>query len=331
MPAATDVATLGGGAGLARPPRLATLLTRRGSQAEERGLKRFHFENRGLAYLLLAPQLAVLLLFFFIPAFRALIQAFQLADPFGGSIQWVGLDNLATLFRSAPYWAAVRVTIVFTIALSAITLGVALLLAFAAHHVLRGQTAYKTLILIPYAVAPAIAGIVWAFLFNPAVGPVAHLLHAAGIPWDPNRYPSHAMTLIVLASAWKQVSYNFLFLLAGLLAVPRSIIEAAAVDGAGPVRRFVSVALPMLTPTLFFLVVVNLVYGLFETFAIVDATTKGGPAGATTTLVYKVYLDGFVSLDLGSSAAQSIVLMALALGLTFVQFRFIDGRVRYAV
>jgi sn-glycerol 3-phosphate transport system permease protein len=252
-------------------------------------------------------------------------------DPFGGSTQWVGLDNLAALWRSAPYWAAVRATIVFTLALSVATLFVALLLAFAAHHVLRGQTLYKTFILVPYAVAPAIAGIVWAFLFNPVVGPIAHLLHSAGIAWDPNRFPGHAMTLVVLASAWKQVSYNFLFLLAGLLAVPRSILEAAAVDGAGPIRRFVSISLSMLTPTLFFLVVINFVYGFFDTFAVIDATTRGGPAGATTTMVYKVYQDGFVSLDLGSSAAQSIVLMVLALALTFVQFRFLEARVRYAV
>ena len=291
------------------------------AESEQRGLKRSTFENRALAYLLLAPQMIVLLFFFFIPSFRALIQAFQLSDPFGGSTQWVGLDNLAALWRSAPYWAAVRATIVFTLALSVVTLGVALLLAFAAHHVLRGQTLYKTFILVPYAVAPAIAGIVWAFLFNPAVGPIAHLLHSAGIAWDPNRYPGHAMTLVVLASAWKQVSYNFLFLLAGLLAVPRSILEAAAVDGAGPIRRFVSISLSMLTPTLFFLVVINFVYGFFDTFAVIDATTRGGPAGATTTMVYKVYQDGFVSLDLGSSAAQSIVLMVLALALTFVQFR----------
>jgi sn-glycerol 3-phosphate transport system permease protein len=250
---------------------------------------------------------------------------------FGGSVQWVGFDNLLALFHSAPYWASVRATVVFTAAFGVLTLGIALLFAFAAHHVLRGQHVYKTLILVPYAIAPAIAGIMWGFLFNPNVGPLAYLIHAAGFAWDPIRYPAHAMTLIVLASAWKQVSYCFLFLLAGLLGVPRSILEAAAVDGAGPIRRFVSIALPMITPTLFFLFVVNLVYGLFETFAVVDATTKGGPAGATTILVYKVYLDGFVSLDLGSSAAQSLILMALALALTFAQFRFIEQRVRYSV
>jgi len=322
---------LDGGAARRRPTGVARRGARAQPRLEERGLKQSPFENRVLPYLLLVPQLTVLLFFFFIPAFRALIQAFQLSDPFGGSTQWVGLDNLRALLQSAPYWSAVRATVVFTTALSVATLGIALLLAFAAHHVLRGHNIYKTFIIIPYAVAPAIAGIVWAFLFNPSVGPVAHLLHAAGLAWDPNRYAGHAMTLVVLASAWKQVSYNFIFLIAGLLAVPRSVLEAAAVDGAGPVRRFVWIALPMLTPTLFFLIVVNFVYAFFETFAVVDATTRGGPAGATTILVYKVYLDGFVSLDLGSSAAQSLILMALALALTFVQFRYIEQRVRYSV
>ena len=329
MPAASEAGAL---AAAAEPPRpAARVLIRTRAGRDERGLKQSHFESTGLACLLLLPQLGVLLLFFFIPAVRALIQAFQLSDPFGGSVRWVGLENLLALFHSAPYWASVRATIVFTAAFGVLTLGVALLLAFAAHHVLRAQNVYKTLILVPYAIAPAISGIMWGFLFNPNVGPIAYLIHAAGFSWDPIRYPGHAMTLVVLASAWKQVSYCFLFLLAGLLAVPRSILEAAAVDGAGPIRRFVSIALPMVTPTLFFLFVVNLVYGLFETFAVVDATTKGGPAGATTILVYKVYLDGFVSLDLGSSAAQSLILMTLALVLTFVQFRFIEQRVRYSV
>jgi sn-glycerol 3-phosphate transport system permease protein len=233
--------------------------------------------------------------------------------------------------RSAPYWAAVRATVVFTIALSVTTLGIALLLAFAAHHVLRGKNIYKTV--HPRALCDSAGDCRHrvGLPVQPAVGPIALLLHAIGVPWDPVRHSGHAMTLVVLASAWKQVSYNFLFLIAGLLAVPRSILEAAAVDGAGPIRRFFSIALPMLTPTLFFLIVVNFVYGFFETFAVVDATTRGGPAGATTILVYKVYLDGFVSLDLGASAAQSIILMALALALTFVQFRYIEQRVKYSV
>jgi sn-glycerol 3-phosphate transport system permease protein len=262
---------------------------------------------------------------------RALVQAFQLSDPFGGGVQWVGFDNLVALWESPPYWAAVRATVVFMVALSAATLGMALLFAFAANHALRGRGVYRTLLIIPYAIAPAISGIVWAFLFNPSVGPLAQVLHGLGFAWDPNRYAGHAMTLVVVASAWKQVSYNFLFLFAALLATPPSIVEAAAVDGAGPVRRFFAIVLPMLTPTLFFLFVINVVYGLFETFPIIDATTRGGPAGATTTLVYKVYQDGFVSLDLGSSAAQSIILMALALALTFMQFRVVERRVQYEV
>jgi sn-glycerol 3-phosphate transport system permease protein len=315
--------------GRAHGPAVARRLAR--SNSSENGLKRSHFQNRGLAYLLLAPQFVILLLFFFIPSVRALIQAFQLSDPFGGATQWVGFDNLNALLKSPPYWTAVRVTAVFMVALSLVTLSVSLLLAFAAHHVWRGRGVYRTLLLVPYAVAPAISGIVWAFLFNPSVGPLAEVLHAAGLPWDPNRYPAHAMTLVVLASAWKQISYNFLFLFAALLATPPSIIEAAAVDGAGPLRRFFAITLPMLTPTLFFLFVVNFVYGLFETFDVVDATTRGGPAGATTTLVYKVYQDGFVSLDLGSSAAQSIILMVLALVLTYVQFRVVERRVQYEV
>src|SRR3954463_1789715 len=249
MPANIEIRRLDGGLSRRRPALPARLLSRVTPRAAERGLKQSPFEHRVLPYLLLAPQLTALLLFFFIPAFRGLIQAFQLTDPFGGSTQWVGLDNLAALMHSAPYWASVRATFVFTIALSVTTLGIALIFAFAAHHVLRGQSVYKTFLLIPYAIAPAISGIVWAFLFNPAVGPVAQLIHAVGLPWDPNRYPGHAMTLVVLASAWKQISYNFLFLIAGLLAVPKSVLEAAAVDGAGPVRRFVSIALPMLTPT----------------------------------------------------------------------------------
>jgi sn-glycerol 3-phosphate transport system permease protein len=307
-------------------------LAARREAAAMSGLKRAHFTgHKRLAYMLLLPQLTILFFFFFVPSFRALIQAFQLSDPFGGSTQWVGFDNLAELLASAPYWAAVRATIVFAIALNVVTLGVALLFTFCVGHVTRGQDLFKTLILVPYAIAPAIAGVIWAFLFNPIVGPVAEVLHNLGIPWDPVRSSSDAMILIVLASAWKHICYNFIFLLAGLLAVPRAVLEAAAVDGAGPIRRFVSVALPMLTPTLFFLIVINFVYGLFETFAVVDATTRGGPAGATTTLVYKVYQDGFVSLDLGSSAAESIILMAFALALTFAQFRFIERRVNYAV
>lgn len=301
------------------------------SSAREHGLKRSHFRDVRLPVILLLPQLVILLLFFFVPSFRTLFQAFYLTDPFGIDSEFVGFENIVLLLGDPLYWDTIWTTFIFTLFQNMLTIGTALLFAFATDHVIRGKGIYKTLILIPYAIAPAVAGIIWAFLFNPAVGPIAHLLHALGVTWDPNHYSTDAMILVILAASWKHICYDYIFLVAGLLAMPRSIIEAAAVDGAGPVRRFFSVSLPMLTPTLFFLIVINFVYGLFETFAIIDATTVGGPARATTILVYKVYLDGFVSLDLGSSAAQSLILMIFALLLTYFQFRFIERRVNYAV
>jgi sn-glycerol 3-phosphate transport system permease protein len=245
--------------------------------------------------------------------------------------QWVGFQNFERLFRSGVYWSSAQVTLIFTLAQNVLTLSVALLLAFASNHILRGRSAYRTVLLLPYAIAPAIAGIMLAFLFNPRVGPVAHMLQGLGLDWDPNRNSWHALALVVMAASWKHICYNYIFLVAALMSVPQSILESAYLDGAGPIQRFLRISLPMITPTLFFLIVINFVYGLFETFAIVDATTRGGPAGATSILVYKVYQDGFVTLDLGSSAAQSVVLMALALFLTFAQFRFVERRVNYSV
>jgi sn-glycerol 3-phosphate transport system permease protein len=297
----------------------------------ESGLKRSHFQERRVPYLLLAPQMFILLLFFFIPSVRALVQAFQLTDPFGASTHWVGFQNFRELLQSGVYWASAQVTVVFTLAQNALTLSVALVLAFATNHIARGRNAYRTVLLLPYAVAPAIAGIMLAFLFNPRVGPVAQMMQAVGFDWDPNRNSGHALALIVMAASWKHICYNYIFLVAALLSVPNAILESAYIDGAGPIQRFVRIAMPMIAPTLFFLVVINFVYGLFDTFAIVDATTRGGPAGATSILVYKVYLDGFVTLDLGSSAAQSVILMALALALTYAQFKFVERRVNYSV
>jgi len=321
------LAPTGGGAPRLRLPRVL----RRADGEAESGLKRSHFRDRKIAILLLAPQMLVLLLFFFIPSVRALIQAFQLTDPFGATTQWVGFQNFRELFQSPVYWTSVRVTVAFTLAQNVVTLSVALLLAFATNHILRGRGGYRTVILLPYAIAPAIAGIMLAFLFNPRVGPVAHMLQGLGFDWDPNRNSGHALALIVMAASWKHICYNYIFLVAALLSVPHSILESAYMDGAGPVQRFFKISIPMITPTLFFLVVINFVYGLFETFAIVDATTRGGPAGATSILVYKVYLDGFVTLDLGSSAAQSVILMGLALALTYAQFKFVERRVNYSV
>ena len=334
MPARNSTAALpgaasGGGLRLRWPRRL--FLKGADDAQSESGLKRAHFREWRLPFWLLAPQLFILLLFFFIPSIRALIQAFQLTDPFGATTQWVGFQNFERLFLSSVYWSSAQVTLIFTIAQNVLTLSLALLLAFASNHTLRGRGAYRTVLLLPYAIAPAIAGIMLAFLFNPRVGPVAHMLQGLGLDWDPDRNSWHALALIVMAASWKHICYNYIFIVAALLSVPQSILESAYLDGAGPVQRFLRISLPMITPTLFFLIVINFVYGLFETFAIVDATTRGGPAGATSILVYKVYLDGFVTLDLGSSATQSVVLMAFALLLTFAQFRFVERRVNYSV
>jgi sn-glycerol 3-phosphate transport system permease protein len=335
MPARNNTAALpaaaGGGSLRLRWPLRRLFLKGTGDSQSESGLKRAHFREWRLPFWLLAPQLFILLLFFFIPSIRALIQAFQLTDPFGATIQWVGFQNFERLFRSSVYWSSAQVTLIFTIAQNVLALSLALLLAFASNHILRGRGAYRTVLLLPYAIAPAIAGIMLAFLFNPRVGPVAHMLQGLGFDWDPNRNSWHALALIVMAASWKHICYNYIFLVAALMSVPQSILESAYLDGAGPIQRFLRISLPMITPTLFFLIVINFVYGLFETFAIVDATTRGGPAGATSILVYKVFLDGFVTLDLGSSAAQSVVLMVLALLLTFAQFRFVERRVNYSV
>ncbi|UWU71951.1 ABC transporter permease subunit [Bradyrhizobium sp. DASA03005] len=299
---------------------------------EEAGLKRANFgDGPGLPTLLLLPQLLILLFFFFIPSLRALMQSVLLSDPFGTNVQFVWFDNFKTLLASSDYRQSIAVTFWFTAAQNVLTLGSALVLAFATDRIVRGRSAYRTIILLPYAIAPAIAGILWAFLFNPAVGPLAQVLHSFGIAWDPNLNPTDALLLVTLAASWKHICYDYIFLVVGLLAVPVSLMEAAAVDGAGPIRRFVSIALPMLGPTIFFLTVMNFIYGFFETFAIIDAVTKGGPAGATNILVYKVFVDGFVNLDLGSSAAQSVLLMSFALICTLLQFRYFDRKVNYGV
>lgn len=295
----------------------------------EPGLKKARFDGRRLPLMLLAPQLFILLLFFFIPSFRALFQAFFLSDPFGNSSQFVWLDNFARLLASPEYQASIGVTVVFTIAVTVLTMLAGLVFAFATDHVLRGRAGYRALLLLPYAIAPAIAGYVWAFLFNPAVGPLAYMLQRLGIAWNPNLNGDHALLLVILAASWKHVCYNFIFYLAGLQAIPRSLAEAAAVDGAGPVRRFLTIVLPLLAPTSFFLLVMNLVYALFETFSLIDTVTRGGPAAATNTLVYKVFQDGFVNLDIGSSAAQSVLLMIMVTVLTFLQFRYVERKVNY--
>jgi sn-glycerol 3-phosphate transport system permease protein len=291
--------------------------------------KRARFHSWWLPYALVAPQLAITIVFFFWPAAQAVYQSVLLQDPFGTTTEFAGLDNFRALFADENYLASFKVTAVFSLLVAGIGLSVSLLLAVFADRVTRGATTYKTLLIWPYAVAPVVAGVLWLFLFNPTLGLVAYALRELGIPWDPLLNGTHAVILITIAAVWKQVSYNFLFFLAGLQSIPRSLIEAAAIDGAGPVKRFVTIVFPLLSPTTFFLLVVNVVYAFFDTFAIVDAATGGGPVQATEILVYKVYKDGFKALDLGGSAAQSVILMAIVITLTVVQFRYVERKVQY--
>jgi sn-glycerol 3-phosphate transport system permease protein len=291
--------------------------------------KRARFRSWWLPYALILPQIAVTLVFFFWPAGQALYQSVFIQDAFGGNLQFVGLDNFRELFNDEHYLASFRVTAVFSVLVAGLGLSVSLVLAVFADRVVRGATAYKTLLIWPYAVAPAIAGVLWVFLFNPSIGIVAFWLKRAGIEWNYLLNGDQALLLVVMAAVWKQVSYNFLFFLAGLQSIPKSLLEAAAIDGAGPVRRFATIVFPLLSPTTFFLLVVNLVYAFFDTFAIIDASTSGGPGQATEILVYKVYKDGFKGLDLGGSAAQSVILMLIVITLTVVQFRFVEKKVQY--
>jgi sn-glycerol 3-phosphate transport system permease protein len=291
--------------------------------------KRVVFRQRFLAYLLVAPQILITLVFFIWPAGQALAQSVLLQDAFGLSTQFVWFENFERLLADPTYLDSLQVTAVFSGATVGLALSVALLLAAMADEVIKGAVAYKTILIAPYAVAPAVAGVLWLFLFSPVVGIVAHLLRNAGYTWNHHLNGGQAMVLVVLAAAWKQISYNFLFFLAGLQAIPKSVVEAAAVDGAGPATRFWRIIFPLLSPTTFFLIVVNLVYAFFDTFGIIHAVTSGGPARATETLVYKVFNDGFVGLNLGSSAAQSVILMAIVIGLTVAQFRYIERRVQY--
>jgi len=291
--------------------------------------KRVVFPPSALPYLLVAPQLLVTLVFFVWPAGMALYQSTQRADAFGLGARFVGLANFRALFADAHYIESFETTLVFVAATTALTLASSLTLAALTDQVTRGRTIYTTLLILPYAMAPAVAGVLWFFLFNPTVGVAARALGALGLRWNPYLDGADAMFLIVVASAWKQLSYNFLFFVAGLQAIPRSVIEAATLDGAGPARRFFAIQLPLIAPTAFFLVVVDGVYAFFDTFAVVDATTRGGPGEATMTLVYKVYHDGFQSFDLGASGAQSVILMAIVFALTVLQFRYLERGVHY--
>ncbi len=291
--------------------------------------KRVRFKSAWLPWLLIAPQMAVILVFFFWPAAQALYQSVLSQDPFGLATEFVGAENFRRLWADDTYWGSFKTTAVFSVLVAVIGLSLALILAVMADRVFKGSSVYKTLLIWPYAVAPVVAGVLWLFMFASPMGVVAYLLLFLGVEWNHLLDADHAMTLIVAAAVWKQISYNFLFFLAGLQSIPKSLIEAAAIDGAGPWRRFWTIVFPLLSPTTFFLLVINVVYAFFDTFGIVDATTQGGPGKDTAILVYKVYYDGFKALDMGGSAAQSVVLMTIVITLTVIQFRFVEKKVQY--
>jgi sn-glycerol 3-phosphate transport system permease protein len=291
--------------------------------------KRVTFNEKTLPYLLVLPQIAITIVFFFWPSWQAIYQSVLLEDAFGGNTRFVWFDNFVHLFREPAYYRSAMITAVFSLLVAGLGLAISLLLAVMADRIIRGATAYKAFLVWPYAVAPAIAGVLWGFLFNPAVGIVAWTLRVFGYEFNYVLNGGQALALIVFAAVWSQISYNFLFFLAGLQSIPKSLIEAAAIDGAGPGRRFWTIIFPLLSPTGFFLLVVNVIYAFFGTFGTVDGLTKGGPAKATEILVFKVYNDGFRGQDLGGSAALSVILMAIVILLTVVQFRFIERKVHY--
>ena len=291
--------------------------------------KRSIFTHRLLPYALLLPQVVITFVFFYWPASQAVWQSFLLQDAFGLATDFVWFENYHHLFSQADYYRTVLTTMVFSTAVALLSLSIGLLLASQADKQLAGAGVYRTLLIWPYAVAPAVAGVLWIFMFQPSLGVLARGLRNLGVDWNPLLNDNHAMIMVVLAATWKQISYNFLFFLAGLAAIPRSVIEAAAIDGARPMRRFWTIIFPLLSPTTFFLLVVNIVYAFFDTFGIIDSMTGGGPSKATETLVYRVYADGRLGGDLGGSAAQSVVLMAIVVTLTVIQFRFIENKVNY--
>ena len=292
-------------------------------------LKRVHFPASALPYLLVAPQILITLVFFIWPASQAVYQSFLIEDAFGLSTEFVWFENFQILAQDSHYLSSFWRTMVFSAAVALLSMSAALVLAGFADRVIRGATVYRTLLIWPYAVAPVLAGALWVFMFNPTLGIFPFLLDMIGVDWNHYLNGTQAMMLVIFAAAWKQIAYNFLFYLAAMQSIPRSVIEAAAIDGAGPVRRFFDLIFPLISPTTFFLLVINAVSAFFDTFGIIHAVTQGGPANSTTILVYKVFNDGFVGLDLGGSAAQSVILMFLVIAMTVVQFRYVERKVEY--
>ena len=291
--------------------------------------KRVLFRSGWLPWVLIAPQLLIIAIFFFWPAAQAVLQSFQIEDAFGLSSEWVGFENFINLWHDDSYLTSFKRTALFSVLVAGVGIAVSLALAIFADRIIRFAMLYKTLLIVPYAVAPVIAGVLWVFMFSPSIGVVTHYLGEIGYEWNYLMNENQAMALVVIASVWKQISYNFLFFLAGLQSIPKALIEAASIDGAGPWRRFWNIQLPLLSPTTFFLLVINIVYAFFDTFGIIDAATQGGPGQSTSILVYKVYQDGFKGLDLGSSAAQSVILMFIVVVLTVIQFRYVEKKVQY--
>ena len=287
------------------------------------------FSGKLLAFVLVLPQLAISLIFFYWPAAQALRQSFLVQDAFGLSTQFVWFENYIDLLQTPEYYQAIGVTFVFSLLVVVLSLSIGLLLAVMANRNIRGVQIYRTFLIIPYAVAPAVASVLFIFMFQPGLGMVARVLQRSGIDWNPVLNGTHAMILVVIVAVWNQISYNFLFFLAGLQSIPKSVIEAAAIDGARPMRRFWTIVFPLLSPTTFFLIVINITYVFFNTLGIIDTATGGGPNGATQTLVYKVFLDGKAGADLGSSAAQSVILMVIVVVLTAFQFRYVEKKVHY--
>ena len=291
--------------------------------------KRVFFKGWKLPVLLVAPQLLISFVFFFYPSGQAIWNSLFLPDPFGLKTEFVGLDNFRFLLSDPYYLASFKTTMIFSVAVSVSSMGIGLYLAALADRLIKGAGVYQTLLIWPYAIAPAIAGVLWLFLFNGNIGLASYYLQVMGYDWNHALKGDQAMFLVILASSWGRISYNFLFFLAGLQAIPKSIIEAAAIDGASFWKRFGTIVIPLLSPITFFLLVVNIVYAFFDTFGVIHTITSGGPEQSTTILVYKVFSDGFVSQDLGSSAAQSVILLVLVGILTVVQFKYIERKVHY--
>lgn len=291
--------------------------------------KRVLFRSRWLPWVLIGPQLAIVLVFFFWPAIQALVQSLQQQDAFGTTVTWVGLDNFRALINDDTYLGSFKITLIFSALVTVLGLSIALVLAVFADRIVRGATFYRTVLILPYAVAPVVTGVLFSFMFSSSIGVMTYALRKIGISFNYLLDANDAMALVVMAAVWKQISYNFLFFLAGLQSIPKSLVEAAAIDGAGPLRRFWNIQLPLLSPTTFFLLVINMVYAFFDTFAIIDAVTQGGPGKETATLVYRVYFDGFRGMDFGSAAAQSVVLMSIVIALTVIQFRYVEKKVHY--